>query len=194
MVRSVSAEELLRDAREAAGTRNVREAVRDLTLHALRSRLLTATHIAAVARTVGEGIESCEVPPVAPVRETRRGAWAGLEDAVGQALRAVEVAARACAEGRAQLAPAEREQMLSEIAQLERSLGDGWGYPRTVPASLKALMASVTALLNRAAAPATSLAKAEAHAPSGGVLSCVASGVLLGLSEGRREPPDSAAR
>ena len=122
------------NARAAPRARaNVREAVRDLTLHALRSRLLTATHIATVARTVGEGIESSDVPPTAPVRETHRGAWAGLEDAVGQALHAVELAAREFAEGRARLTPAERDQLLAEIAQLERSLGEGWGYPRTVP-------------------------------------------------------------
>ena len=119
MVRSVSADELMRRARHAAGTHNVREAVRELTLHALRSRLLTTTHIAVVARTVGEGIDSSDVPPTAPVREAHRGAWAGLEDAVDQALHAIELAAREFAEGRARLTPEEREQMLAEIARLE---------------------------------------------------------------------------
>lgn len=187
MVRSVSAEQLLREAREAAGTRNVREAVRDLTLHALRSRPLTAPHIAAVARTVGQGIESCEVPPTAPVRETHHGAWAGLEDAVGQALRAVELAARECAEGRARLDPAERDRMIAEVEQLERSLAEGWEYPRVVPAPLKARIASLTALLRRAATE-----PAPGEPAPGGSISCVASGVLLGLSAIVREPPGGA--
>jgi hypothetical protein len=193
MVRSIAGDELLRSARRAAGTQNVREAVRDLTLHALRSRMLTTEHIAAVARTVGEGIESSGVPPTAPVRETHRGAWAGLEDAVGQALHAIELAARQFAEGRAQLSQAEREQMLAEIAQMERSLGDGWEYPRAVPASLHARIASVTALLGQAATNRLASAAADGPPGAGGILSFVASGVLLGLSEELREPPEGTA-
>jgi hypothetical protein len=194
MVRSVSADELLRGARRATATRNVREAVRDLTLHALRSRMLTATHIATVARTVGEGIESSDVPPTAPVRETHRGAWAGLEDAVGQALHAVELAAREFAEGRARLTPEDRELMLAEIAQMERSIAQAWEHPHAMPASLQARIVSVTALIRQAAAdgPATPEAR-EAAAGANGVLSFVASGVLLGLSEVLREPPEGAA-
>jgi len=183
MVRSVSSDELLHSARRAAGTRNVREAVRDLTLHALRSRLLTAQHIATVARTVAEGIESCDIPPTEPVRETHRGAWAGLEDAVGQALHAVELAARQFAEGRARLTPAEREQLLGEIAQLERSLGEGGGYPRTVPPCLRARIDAVAGYLRSSVADETP-ARGAGDASAGGVLSCLASGVLLGLAEG----------
>ena len=91
MVCPASSDELLQRARRAAGTRNVREAVRDLALHALRSRLLTAHHIATVAHTVAEGILSSDIPPTEPVRETHRGAWAGLEDAGGLLLAAVVV-------------------------------------------------------------------------------------------------------
>jgi hypothetical protein len=186
MVRSVSADELLRDAREAARTRNVREAVRELALHALRSRLLTASHIAVVARAVGRGIESSEVPPTAPVRETNCGAWAGLEDAVGEALHAVEIAARQFADGRARLTPEERERVLAEIEQLERTLREGWQYPRAVSAPLQARIASVIALLRRPAIdPPVAPVSAVAGPDSGGMLSVVASGVLLGLSEVR---------
>ena len=183
MVRSASSDELLQRARRAAGTRNVREAVRELALHALRSRLLTAHHIATVARTVAEGIESCGIPPTEPVRETHRGAWAGLEDAVGQALHAVELAAREFAEGRARLTPAERDQLLAEIAQLKQSLAEGWGYPRTVPPALRArLDAAAGYLRNSVADEATSRGAGEVSAS--GALSCFASGVLLGLAEG----------
>ncbi|MBL0140647.1 MAG: hypothetical protein IPP91_00890 [Betaproteobacteria bacterium] len=193
MIRSVAADELLRSARRAAGTANVREAVRNLTLHALRSRFLTTEHIASVARTVGEGIESSDVLPTAPVRETHRGAWAGLEDAVGQALHAIELAARQLAEGRACLPMADRERMLAEIAQMERSFGEKWEFPRAVPASLRARIASVATLLEQAAAIGPS-APADSGPEAGAILSFVASGVLLGLSEDLREPPEGAAR
>jgi hypothetical protein len=183
MVRSASADDLLRNAREAAGMGNVREAVRDLTLHALRSRPLTATHIATVALTVGKGIESSEVPPTAPVRDTHRGAWAGLEEAVGQALLAVELAAREFAEGRAWIDPVERERLVAEIAQLECTLGEGWIRPGTVPASLRTRIESAAALLRREP-PCHPVPPGEwAGPPQGGALSFVASGVLVGLSE-----------
>ena len=195
MVRSVSADELLRRARHAAGTHNVREAVRELTLHALRSRLLTTTHIAVVARTVGEGIDSSDVPPTAPVREAHRGAWAGLEDAVDQALHAIELAAREFAEGRARLTPEEREQMLAEIARLERSLGEGWNHARIVPDSLKARIAAVTSLLQQAVASgAVEKDSQESACGAERILSFVASGVLLGLSEIPGDLPERSAR
>ena len=190
MVRSASSDELLQRARRATGTGNVREAVRDLALHALRGRLLTAHHIATVARTVAEGIESSDGSPTEPVRETRRGAWAGLEDAVGQALRAVELAAREFAEGRVPLAPAERDQLLAEIAHLERSLGEGWGYPRTVPRGLRERLDAVAGYL-RASVATEPAACAAAGVPASGVLSCFATGVLLGLSEDLA--PDASA-
>jgi hypothetical protein len=195
MVHSISADELLQSARDAAGTTNVREAVRDLTLHALRSSQLTAAHIACVARTVGEGIESSGLPQVAAVRDVHRGAWAGLEDAVGEALHAIEVAAREFAEGRASLTPDERDQMLAEIAQMERSLREGWNHPRVVPASLNARIASVSSLLRQAVAsrPATN-ARPESMLGAGRVLSFMASGVLLGLTEVLREQSATAQR
>jgi len=189
MVRSASAEELLRDAREATGTLNVREAVRELTLHALRSRPLTATHIATVALTVGKGIESSDVPPTAPVRETHRGAWAGLEEAVGRALLAVELAAREFAEGRARLGTDERERLIAEIAQLERALGEGWSHPGTVPSALRARIGSAIALLRHAPPDGNCAAGDAVPEPAVGGLSAVASGVLVGLSEGSREKP-----
>jgi len=193
MARCVSVENLLNRARMAAGTRNVREAVRDLTLHALRGRLLTAAHIATVVRTVGEGIESSGISRIAPARETRRGAWAGLEDAVGQALQAVELATREVAEGRAPLSAGEREQLLAELAQMERSLGKGWENPRVVPASLKRRIASLTALLQRAGVADPSAGLAQGNVPSGsGNLAFLASGVLLGLTEEPRRPSEGA--
>lgn len=195
MALSASSEELLRGARAAAAARNVREAIRDLALHALRGRPLTAAHIAAVARTVGEGIESCDIPPTAPVRETSRGAWEGLEEAVGQALRAVELAAREAAEGRAWLPAGEGERMSAEIDRMERTLREGWQHPRVVPASLKRQITTVSALLQRAEAlSGQGCAQAESRGDPGAILAYLASGVLLGLAEDVRVSSNGASR
>jgi len=189
MIRTTTTDELLRSARRAAGTPNVREAVRDLTLHALRSRMLTAEHIACVARTVGEGIESSDLAPTAPLRESRGGAWAGLEDAVDEALRAVELAAREFADGRAHLAPGEREAILHQVAQMESSLGERWQHARSVPATLGTRIGSVTALLRQAVSTdASPGAVPDGVLEAGRVLALMASGVLLGLSEALHGP------
>jgi len=183
MIRSVSADDLLRDAREAAGTRNVREAVRNLTLHALRSRPLTAEHIATVARTVGEGIESSHLRPAMPGRETYLGAWAGLEDAVAQALLAVELAAREFSEGHGGLEGPDRERLLEEIAALGRSLEEGWASRHDVPFDLKARLGAAATHLRQTpiagAAGCPSAGRGRACAD----FSLVASGILVGLSE-----------
>jgi hypothetical protein len=186
MQRSISADTLLRDAREATGTRNVRESIRSLALHALRSRPLSAAHIATVARTVCQGIESSDLPPTAPVREAHLGAWAGLEDAVGQALQAVELAARELAEGRAGLAGPDRDRLLEEVALLERSLDEGWERHRGVPPDLKARIASATAHLRQAPPCLAKPALAIGADPACEAFSFVASGILVGLSEPAR--------
>ena len=181
MPRSISAETLLRDTREATGTRDVREAVRNLTLHALRSRPLSAAHIATVARTVCQGIESSDLPPEALVLGTHLGAWAGLEDAVGQAVQAVELAAREFAEGRAGLAGPDRDRLLEEVALLARSLDEGWGRHRGVPPALKSRIASAASLLRQA--PPCPTEPAPALGAAFEAFSFVASGILVGLTE-----------
>ncbi|HQW38910.1 MAG TPA: hypothetical protein PLO00_09335, partial [Usitatibacteraceae bacterium] len=112
-------------------------------------------------------------PPTAPVRDAHRGAWAGLEDAVGRALLAMELAAREFAEGRAALGGAERERLVAELVRLDRELGEGWGYARAIPPPLRARIDSAAALLREAPACGDG---------AGDTLSLVASGVLLGLS------------
>lgn len=192
MFRPVSADDLLRDARQATGTRNVREAVRELALHALCSRPLTASHIATVARTVGEGIRSSGLPPTAPVRETHGGAWAGLEDAVGQALLAVELAAREFAAGRAWLAGPDRERLATEFAQLELLLGEGWGRPPCMPPALKARLESAASHLRQTPPGGADAGAAQGAEATSAAFSAVASGVLVGLSEHHRQRAGSA--
>ena len=182
-------DDLLRSARNAVASASVREAVRDVALDALGSRMLTAAHIAAVAKTIGEGIASVEVTPTAPVRETYRGAWQGLEEAVGRALHALELAAREFAQGRARLTPQERERILAEIAQMEHSLSAGWDHRQRIPDSLQARIAATAGHLRQAVA-SEAPAGGEAMANDAGrVLSLVGSGVLLGLGDALRDSP-----
>ena len=194
MVRSVSADELLRSARHAAGTRNVREAVRDLTLHALRSRLLTATHIAAVARTVGEGIESSRRPADGP---GPRNAPRGVGRAGGRR-RPGAARDRAGGEGvRRGPRATHAGESASRCSPKSRRWSARWGragnHPRAVPAALAARIASVTSLL-QASAGATvrgDACRGESARPApSGILSFVASGVLLGLSEAPGDLPE----
>ncbi len=180
MVRSLPADELLRRAREAAGTRDVRVAVRDLTLHALRSRPLSSGHIATVARTVGQGIRSCPVTPVEPVRQARREAWRGLEDAVGDALQAVEAAARDFAREPSRLSPAQRRDAIEGLAGVSRALDEEWDQPRFVPEALRARIATVATLLGESPAGARTPASAGEDDDA---LSRAASEVLQELSE-----------
>jgi adenine-specific DNA methylase len=191
MVRAVTTDELLREAREAARTRNVREAVRGLALHALRGHRLTVSHIAVVARTVGRGIESSAAPSGATAREACKSAWAGLEDAVGEALQAVQIAAREFSEGQAWLAAADRDRLLADIGQLERALLEGGDYPRKLSAPLRSRIAGVRAIL-QAAAPAEA-GTGPANGPTDAPLSLVASGVLLGLAERGGRPAPAAS-
>lgn len=194
MGRSVSSDELLRRAREAAGMRNVREAIRDITLHALRSRSLTVAHVATVARTVGEGIQSSEVARTVPVCNTRREAWKGLEEALGRALHAIELAARQYAEGHGSIAPAEREHALAEISEMERCLVEGWEDPRAVPASLRTRIKSLSALLSRAEAVGAPPPVAAAGASvAGEAISLAASDALRRLADLPDDPAKGAA-
>ena len=188
MLSAISADELLRSARDAAGTPNVRQAVRELTLHALRGRCLTASHIATVARTVGEGIGGCGVAVAAPGREVCHEAWAGLEEALDRALYALELAAREFADGRAGASPTERDQLLSELQLTERFLATGWGSGLVVPAALQARIATLKTLLQQGGAGSVAAAAGhEAVSAPDRLLSFVASGILVGLSTALRE-------
>lgn len=181
---SVSAEELLHGARAAAGRHDVRVAVRELALHALRGHALTAAHVATVARTVGAGIRSSQPAREATGRGTRRGAWAGLEDAVGLALQAVELAIREAAAGRAPMSGEERERMRLELAQLGRSLRAGWEPPNLVPGALASRIALLDSLLGQVEARASPATPNDESA----ALAVLASAILLRLTEAPRRP------
>jgi len=185
-----------------AGRGDVRIAVRDLTLHALRSRMLTAEHLANVTRAVAEGIAGTAGEPFAQAHEATRHAFKGLSEAVSKGLLALELSAREFAEGSGRLAPGEAERLLGEIAALEKALGEGWRHEHAPPPSgVAERLAAVSAHLRRAvgdAAPgvATLVARdlgsgvhegIEAAAGASRVLGLVASGALLALSEALRE-------
>ena len=181
MLSLLLSDDLLRAARDAAAAPVVRDAVRDLALHALRSRSLTAMHIASVARTVGEGIESCALAPDAAVRDVQRGAWEGLADALDRALYAYELAARDLGEDWADFPPGERDRVVREFEQLERALASGDAAERLLTEDLRARMASLMGLLRRAGSGhGVKAGTAEVADPR--LLAMVATGVLLGLT------------
>jgi hypothetical protein len=77
-------------------TRDVRKAVRELSLAALRSRVLSVRHVARVASAVAQGIDPRQFEgrtPAQPGRGTAQAAE-GLIDTIDVALCALEVAAR----------------------------------------------------------------------------------------------------
>lgn len=185
-----------------AGRGDVRTAVRDLTLHALRSRLLTAEHLASVTRAVAEGIAGTSAEPLAQAREATRHAFTGLAEALSKGLLALELSAREFAEGSGRLAPGEAQRLLEEIAVLEKALGEGWLHEHApAPSELRERLAAVSGHLRRAVGDASrDLAGTVAHDLEAGavegveavagasrVLGLVASGALLGLSEALRE-------
>ncbi len=185
-----------------AGRGDVRIAVRDLTLHALRSRMLTAEHLANVTKAVAEGIAGTAGEPFEQARAATRHAFTGLSEAVSKGLLALELSAREFAEGSGRLAPSEAERLLGEIAALEKTLGEGWRHDHAPPPTEVAeRLAAVATHLKRAvgdAVPgaATLVARdlgagaregTDAVAGASRVLGLVASGALLALSEALRE-------
>ena len=207
MVPTDNTQQLGQQARKAARAAidkrgDVRVAVRDLTLHALRSRMLTAAHLADVTKAVAEGIAGTAGEPAAQAREAARHAFTGLAEAVSKALFALELAAREFAEGSGRLGRAEAEGLLAEIATLEKALGEGWRHDHAPPPSdVGERLAALSAHLRRAAGDASREAAgvvagdiskgaregADAVAGAGRVLGLVASGALLALSEALRE-------
>jgi hypothetical protein len=147
MARINLSDELLRTAREAAGRAQVRGAIRDLTCHALKRCPLTMENVAVVAQAVGEGIESAPRLRTELERASRHEAWVGLEDAIGRALEALEIAAREFSAGKARMADADRERLLRSACELERQLLARWASCDQVPPSIADRTGSLKELL-----------------------------------------------
>ena len=78
------------------------------------------------------------------------------------------------------------DQMVADIAGLEGALAVGWNHRHRVPEGLVARITAVTGLLRQAVTTEAEAAPADAGPSAlgaGRILSFVASGVLLGLTE-----------
>lgn len=162
MTRPSPPDDLLRHARVAAGTTNVRQSVRDLSLHALESHLLTLEHVATVARTVGEGIESARAGQGPEPRHARGDAWAGLEEAIGAALLALECAARDLARAGPCHTRAELDALRGAAGALVAELAMRWQPGAPLPGAMAKRTAAIVANL-AGAIPCAGAAQAGAE-------------------------------
>jgi hypothetical protein len=140
---------------------DIRAAVRDLALTALRSRLLTPIHLVPVAIAVANGLDPETATARSPTSHAR--AREGLCDALFPALRALELATRAYAARGGYLSHAEVESWTAALDAMP-SIGD----PR-VAEQVGALRKSIGAAGN-------------GRSSEGGYeLGLLASGALLGI-------------
>lgn len=150
MKRPDSPDDLLRNARDAAGTVDVRPSVRKLTLHALESHPLTPEHVVTVARTVAEGIDSARAAQAPEARRSRREAWAGLEEAIGEALQALERAARELAACPPRYPEAELAGLRAAAEAMAHELVRLWQPDAPLPGEVASRAAAITAHLSGA--------------------------------------------
>ena len=160
-----AAQQLERTARKVAFGKSkradIRAAVRELTLTALRSRVLTLPHLADVAAAIMNGIQA--PVGVAGAAPTTRKAVEGLREGMAQAVAALELATREYVAVGGRLSEAELELWLGAIDSL----------PEAGDAEVERRLAALEATL---------------HAAEGGeategtyVLGLLASGTLIGL-------------
>ena len=197
-------EHLEKEARRLAGSSpggvDVRTAVRNLTLHALQSRLLTAAHVASVTKAVGLGLGDVLKGPAQDVRDAASQAAEGFGEAASKALHALELAAREFNARGGRLSPGESQQLLDEIAAMEQVLGSGWKHEHVrVPPDWESRVKRLTDHIRRAVTDndatgetvrdalhelgASSRDGLRATGDAWRVLGLMASGALLGLSE-----------
>jgi hypothetical protein len=155
---------------------DVREAVRDLTLTALRSRVLTLPHVASVANAIAHGIDPTRAQSKSAPR-TSQEALEGLREAVGKALVALDIAAREYVAVGGRLSCDELEEWMRAIEAMSRIGG--------------------AEIERRVAELRTTLHAAESDEAAEGtyVLGLLSSGALLGLLEAAPRPaPQRAAK
>jgi hypothetical protein len=144
---------------------DIRAAVRDLTLTAIRSRVLTLPHLASVAAAIEHGIQ----PAPASLKSsapTARRALEGLREGMAQALRALDLASTEYVAVGGRLSDTELEAWLVAIDAL----------PEIADAEIHRLLGSLKKTLH--AAEGSEVAEGTY------VLGLLASGTLLGLLKG----------
>jgi hypothetical protein len=155
-----------------ARTRNdIRRDMRELTLTALRSRVLTLPHVAAVALAIANGIDPARIGAPAPMPASRSLAQEGLLQAIAKALTALDVATHEYVSVGGRICAAEVGEWLAALEAIGAIDG-------------KELAGRVTTLKQ-----ALSSAESPEAAESSYALALLASGALLGLIEADRPAP-----
>ena len=207
-------------AREAVKqSENLRTAVRELTLNALRSRELTVREIKRVVKTVTEGVNLGAATSKIDADRVLGEAFAGMDEAVLKAVQANHLALQQLAAQGQSLRESHLKKALEELERLEdefvgavkeatkkgnQQLRDQWAavLQRTQSSGTETA-AEVERTLEEfgdrvrdavRAQRRTALKAAEAMAEN---FTTLASGVLIGLTEGlqqgKREPDDKAS-
>lgn len=155
-------------------TGDVRSAVRDLALGALRSRLLSTRQVTRVARAIAHGIDPAQAGSRYSRKSTASGAIQGLADAIEIALHALEVAAREFVGLGGRFAPEEGSvaEDLDALEQVLRELTSKPQPPEQIGARIDRLRGHFHIIVSSEASEGD-------H-----ILGLLASGALLGLLEG----------
>jgi len=155
-----------------ARTRNdIRRDMRELTLTALRSRVLTLPHVAAVAIAIANGIDPAKVSSPSRAPASRSRAQEGLVEAVIKALTALDVATQEYVSVGGRICAAEAGEWLAALEAIGAIDGKE--------------LAARLATLEKALRAAESAESAETSY----ALALLASGALLGLIEADRAVP-----
>jgi hypothetical protein len=152
----------------ARARNDIRRDMRELTLAALRSRVLTLPHVAAVAVAIAHGIDPAKVSSPAPAPVSRSRAQEGLVQAVIKALAALDIAIQEYVSVGGRIGAAEIGEWLAALEAIGAIDGQ----------ELAARLATLEKTL-RAAESADSAETSYA-------LALLASGALLGLIEADR--------
>ena len=197
---------------------DVRAQVRDLTVKALQTRELSLAQIRQVVRSVTEGISKGSAATRLDSEKPLQDALEGMDDALRKAVQASQIALQQLTDHQADFVDSKMRKALSDLEKLEdeflktvkestegasRQIREKWAavLAHQVPGGT-ATGAQVEALMERFGEPARAAMRQQreaglkvAHMLTQN-FATLASGVLMGLSEGLQqpEPPASAKR
>ncbi len=172
-----TARTVARKAHADAGA--IREAVRDLALSALRSRLLTATSLHCIAHSIAQGIAHPGHEERPAMRRVVDRAFEGLLQAVCQGLLALEVSTREYVHGGGRLREEEIEEMHAAIAALGKLVaGKSWPQARVEQSEFRLRLEGLEHQVRGI--------EADAAVEGSRVLGLLACGALMGLMESAR--------
>jgi hypothetical protein len=117
----VDADEMLKNMAAEAVRQgdDVRNAVRELTLKALRSRELSLTHIRQVLKTITEGVSMGSAQPGVKVEQTFESALAGMDDALLKVVEANRMALQQFASHGQSFRESHVKKALTDLEKLE---------------------------------------------------------------------------